>query len=162
MSHIEILTGDMFASGAEALVIPVNAHGVHGAGLAKIAAKRWPATMEVYTASAKIAKGGGAFHPGGVWAFRAEVWVLCAATKNHWRDPSRMEWVRTASDGIVKACAEHKIASLALPAIGAGLGGLHWDDVRPVLVDAAERMTAAGVKVFLYGPDAGPKKRVSR
>ncbi len=31
---IEILTGDMFASGADSLVCPVNCVGVMGAGLA--------------------------------------------------------------------------------------------------------------------------------
>lgn len=160
---VEILTGDMFASGADALVCPVNCIGVMGAGLAKVFAKRYPGACGRYGHRCRV---DGLF-PGDVFEVGdpldgagpgPRAMILFAATKLHWRNPSKLEWVRQCASGIVASCVAScevfpaVCRSVAIPAIGAGLGELAWDDVRPILVRAAEVIEAAGVKVFLYGP----------
>ena len=37
---------------------------------------------------------------------------------------------------LVQTLAEHSIASIAIPALGCGLGGLSWETVHPKIVDA--------------------------
>ena len=35
--------------------------------------------------------------------------------------------------------ASHNVSKIALPAIGAGLGGLQWEDVKKILDDISEK-----------------------
>jgi len=83
-------------------------------------------------------------------------------TKRHWRQQSRLEDVAAGLVMLtarVVANAPNK-KSVSIPALGCGYGGLAWDDVRPLLVVAAERMAEAGVKVLLYPPhDESRRKR---
>jgi O-acetyl-ADP-ribose deacetylase (regulator of RNase III) len=44
----------------------------------------------------------------------------------------------------------HRIASIAIPPLGCGNGGLHWEDVRPLIV--GELGDLAGVRVLVYPP----------
>ncbi len=42
--------------------------------------------------------------------------------------------------------------SIAIPALGCGLGELAWADVKPVLDEVAATLDAGGVAVELYEP----------
>jgi O-acetyl-ADP-ribose deacetylase (regulator of RNase III) len=160
MTHT-ILDGDMFASGAASLVCPVNTIGVMGAGLAKVFAKRYPDACRLY----KRECAAGAMAPGDVLPVlsgsrergpgKHGPLICFVGTKYHWRNPSKIEWVQACATALViRARANASThTSLALPAIGSGLGELSLDDVRPILVAAARRIEAAGVKVYLYGPN---------
>lgn len=158
MTH-PILDGDMFAVGADSLVCPVNTIGVMGKGLALVFAKRYADACRVYKRECV----GGAMATGDVIPVLSASserlplpgpLIYFAATKYHWRNPSQIEWVQACADNLVKRAVANASthASLALPAIGAGLGELEWDDVRPILVNAAEKIEAAGVRVYLFGP----------
>ncbi len=57
-------------------------------------------------------------------------WVVNFPTKQHWRDPSRMEWVVDGLQDLRSFLVGNAVLSIALPALGAGLGGLPWDAVR--------------------------------
>lgn len=157
---IEILTGDMFASGADSLVCPVNCVGVMGAGLAKVFLKRYPDASKSYQRSCSrgsispgeavpILSPSGERLPGRVCPL-----IYFTATKLHWRNPSEIRWIHLAAASLIWRAVGNAVThqSIAICALGVGCGGLDWDDVRPILVRAAEVIEAAGVKVFLYGP----------
>lgn len=157
---IEILDGDMFASGADSLVCPVNTIGVMGAGLAKVFAKRYPDACRMYKRECSA----GAMAPGDVVRVLSGVrerlpakpgpLIYFVATKYHWKSPSQLEWVERCAHGLVNGARANasSMSSVAVPAIGGGLGELPWDDVRPILIAASEQIEAAGVRVYLYGP----------
>ena len=157
---IHILEGDMFASGADSLVCPVNCVGVMGAGLAKAFDKRYPDACRLYKrqCARKFLLPGDALPVASCSPERLPEkpgpLIYFAATKKHWRDPSKLGWIHVCADWLVgRAVANAKTQeSIAIPALGAGCGGLRWETVRPILVEAAERIESAGVKVFLYGP----------
>ena len=57
-------------------------------------------------------------------------WVLNLPTKDHWREPSRLEYVRDGLIALAALIQRDDIGSVALPALGCGLGRLRWQDVR--------------------------------
>jgi len=50
--------------------------------------------------------------------------ILNMATKGHWKNPSRIEWIDAGLKALVDVIAMCNIQSIALPAVGCGLGGL--------------------------------------
>ena len=57
-------------------------------------------------------------------------WIVNFPTKQHWRDPSRLAWVQTGLQDLRRFLLVQQVQSVALPALGAGLGGLSWPAVR--------------------------------
>lgn len=58
-----------------------------------------------------------------------------------------LQHVRHALKALRAEIAEQGIASLALPRLATGVGGLAWDDVRPLV---HEHLADAGIPVFVY------------
>jgi len=116
--------GSIFDSTAQVLVCPVNCVGVMGAGLAKEFKRRFPEESSQYMA---LARCDGGMSPGSV-VTRGNIHF--AATKNHWRNPSRIEWVDDVLHIIAIECPF--IPSIAIPQLGCGCGGLDWADVWPL------------------------------
>lgn len=143
-------TGSIFDSTAEALVNPVNCVGVMGAGLALEFKGRFPAAFKAY----KFACDRGNLGPGGIIVHRTNAYpfVIHLATKDHWRDPSRLAWIETGLQGLARALSgvyRERIHSVAVPALGVGLGGLAWADVRSLI---EERLGGLELDVFVYPP----------
>jgi O-acetyl-ADP-ribose deacetylase (regulator of RNase III) len=123
--------GDLFAVGAEMIVIPVNTVGVMGAGLAKAYRDRYKDGFRYY----KEACDDLALAPGDVLIYRSDKGPKLhafAATKAHWKHPSCEEWVvenlRQLRSILLPTPG---IKSVAVPALGCGLGGLDWEVIRP-------------------------------
>ena len=57
-------------------------------------------------------------------------WIVNFPTKQHWRAPSRMEWVVDGLQGPARFLIEQQVKSIAIPPLGAGNGGLEWAEVR--------------------------------
>lgn len=162
--------GDIFRTGARCIVNPVNCHGVMGAGLARAFARRFPEIMPPYTAACASGK----FVPGGVQLIgidassgarrpRAEADLIVAnlATKDHWRAPSRIEWVERGLGALAGRIAADGIESVAIPKLGAGLGGLDWETVGPCVVEAFAPLARSGVDVTVLGAEPrgrGPRR----
>lgn len=127
---VELMTedDDIFRADVDALVVPVNCHGVMGAGLAAAARRRWPEIMPPY----KMACCSGVLAPGRLMIVAREgVDVVCLATKEHWSEDSDLDAVRTGvyELGIVAG----RWSRIAVPALGCGLGRLDWEPVREAL-----------------------------
>jgi hypothetical protein len=90
---IQFLTGNILAADVEAVVNPANAHGVMGAGLALQFRNKCPRMFAEY----KRRCAAGEFGPGEVMPVKVAdynpQWVLNFATKDHWRDPSKLEYI---------------------------------------------------------------------
>lgn len=150
--------GSIFDSGAHMLVCPVNCTpGVMGKGLALAFAKRWPRLSGMHwnaCSDGRVCPGGGAAVWPGAPNGHIAVWLF--PTKRHWANPSLIEDIRdglatlTAFRGSVRHSAEKAI--IAVPALGCGLGGLRWEDVRPLIVEA---LAPLDITVMLYAPKEG-------
>lgn len=150
---IRYIEGNILDDDAEALVNPVNCVGVMGAGLAKAFKERFPNTSAWYRKGCDEGK----VKPGEVYIIpirlgRNRQWVAHVPTKDHWRDPSRLEWVQGGLDGLADFVREMRLRSVAIPMLGCGLGGLAWSDVRPLIERAFAGLPDVDVRV--YGPAA--------
>ena len=107
--------GDIFTLDTELKVCPVNVVGVMGNGLALAFKKRYPYVYAEYRVRCLQGqlKIGGLFVKDG---------VVCFPTKKEWWRPSRVEYLQASFEQLVEYCNEHKVKTLAIPAVGCGYG----------------------------------------
>ena len=60
-------------------------------------------------------------------------WFLFLPTKRHWRNDSRFEDIEESMQWLATNYEKEGIQSLALPALGCGLGKLRWEQVGPMM-----------------------------
>jgi O-acetyl-ADP-ribose deacetylase (regulator of RNase III) len=125
---IEWTKGDILESDCEAIINTVNCVGVMGKGLALLYKKRYPKMFLDY----KRACNQGIIETGKMhfWRDGHDKIVINFPTKQHWRNPSQMEWIVMGLQDLVRVVDSRQIKSLAIPPLGCGLGGLHWYLVR--------------------------------
>jgi O-acetyl-ADP-ribose deacetylase (regulator of RNase III) len=120
----------LLESTAQTLVNTVNCVGVMGKGIAKDFKEREP---EMFAAYKRICDQK-LLSPGKLWLWKgATSWILNFPTKQHWRYPSKIQWIEA---GLKKFVANYEalgITEISFPRLGCGNGGLKWDDVRPVM-----------------------------
>lgn len=123
---IQMSDGDLFASGSAVVVIPVNTRGILGKGVAKDFAEKYPERCDLYRKACNT----GVLLPGGVFVDdSASPIFVFAATKDAWWKPSKISWIASICSLLPRLAAAHGWKSVAVPALGAGLGGLPWDAV---------------------------------
>lgn len=116
-----------------AYMVPVNSVGIMGAGLALAYKKRYPAFLDGYREACKT---GACAIGNNYYAHMLDGTILiAAATKQHWRDPSKLEYVEKALQAFRWDYAYREIDSVAIPALGCGLGGLEWRDVKSLIIE---------------------------
>ncbi len=76
--------------------------------------------------------------------------VINFPTKRHWRQPSRIADIESGLQSLVEAVERYEIKSIAMPALGCGLGGLHYAEVKPLIERAFVNLT--NVEVLLFVP----------
>ncbi|HYW05948.1 MAG TPA: macro domain-containing protein [Longimicrobium sp.] len=145
---IRYTQGNLLDASAEALVNTVNEVGVMGKGVALMFRERFPENARVYVEASKA----GQVRVGRVLVTPAgelfPKWIVHFPTKKHWRNPSRLEWVRDGLDDLVRVAREMGIGSIALPPLGCGNGGLDWQQVRPMIESAFAALPDVEVIVF--------------
>ncbi len=142
--------GNLLEADAEALVNTVNTVGISGKGIALMFKERYPDNFRAYAAACKV----GQLAPGGLLVTERHDmlgprFIINFATKKHWRHPSRLEWIRQGLVALREEIAARGIRSIAIPPLGAGNGGLDWDDVKPLIADA---LTGADCEVIIHEP----------
>lgn len=73
---------------------------------------------------------------------------LFVATKDHFRNPSRAEWVFRSIAAISSKISLHNPPSIAIPALGCGLGGLSYTKVHAWLLDLASFHPATEFELY--------------
>ena len=130
---VRYTSDDIFTSKAEVIANPVNCVGVSGAGLARQFARRYPENDRLYREACderRIRPGRGLITETGRERPR---YIVNFPTKRHWREKSRIEDIRLGLRNLRQQLLRRGIASVALPALGAGLGGLDWNDVKALI-----------------------------
>lgn len=130
---IKFVQGDIFKSKAQTLVNPVNCKGAMGKGLAFGFRMHWPDMYNAY----KLACKQGIVRPGNPLLFEGSPQILSVPTKDDWRNPSTYEIVEAGINAIKENYQKWHITSLAIPALGCGLGGLSWNKVKPLIMELA-------------------------
>lgn len=84
-------------------------------------------------------------------------YIINFPTKGHWRSRSELDDIKTGLVNLREVIESRGIASVAVPALGCGLGGLAWTEVAPLIRDALGDL--ANVDVLLYPPQRGRPPR---
>jgi O-acetyl-ADP-ribose deacetylase (regulator of RNase III) len=148
MPIIHDVTGDILKSRIQTLICPVNTVGVMGAGLALAFNKEYNGLLFHYRTACKT----GALTTGQVWVYKVnkQRQILCLPTKEHWKNPSKLEWIDEALATLARDYKELGIRSLALPRIGCGKGQLEWAaDVRPLVY---KHLADLPIPITVFGP----------
>lgn len=161
MAQIELRTGDILKADAEAIVNTVNCVGVMGRGIALQFKKAFPANFRAYA----LACDEDEVQPGRMFvfdtgAFTNPRYIVNFPTKRHWKGKSRIEDINSGLIALAQEVQERGIKSIAIPPLGAGLGGLDWNDVRP-RIEAALR-DVPDLDVLIYQPNGAPEVVKSR
>jgi O-acetyl-ADP-ribose deacetylase (regulator of RNase III) len=146
-------SGNLFQSNAEALINAVNCVGVMGKGIALQFKQKFPAEYFIFY---KLACQTGELAIGKVQVFGLENvqtnprFIINFPTKNHWREQSKIEFIESGLQILVKEVERYEIKSIAMPALGCGLGGLDYSEVK-LLIEKAF-IDLPQVEVLLFVP----------
>lgn len=134
--------GDITRDPSDLLVCTVNTIGIMGKGVAKSFATTFPTILRPYReacATNRLVVGGCMLfplpEPGRSTALPPRLWSALA-TKEHWIDRSRLEWVERGLYELYALAARAGVRTIALPPPGCGNGRLEWADVYPLVMAA--------------------------
>lgn len=148
--NITFTEGNLLESRAEALVNTVNTVGVMGKGIALMFKERFDDNYRQYAAACKARQVQvGRMFITTVHELGGPRWIVNFPTKQHWRNPSRMEWVVEGLQDLRRFLIEEEVKSIAIPPLGAGHGGLDWTLVRPQIEAALGDLD---VEITVYEP----------
>jgi O-acetyl-ADP-ribose deacetylase (regulator of RNase III) len=148
---IETSHGNLLQADAEALVNAVNCVGHMGKGIALQFKQAFPANFKEYESvcrAGKMTPGKMLIHDNG--ALLNPRFIVNFPTKRHWRNNSRIEDIAAGLTALVADVERLEIRSIAIPPLGCGLGGLKWQEVRPMIERAFSALP--NVRVLLYEP----------
>lgn len=144
-SSVSYHQGDVSGDTADLIVNTVNCVSVMGKGVALSFKSRFPDIMAPYTQACRSKS----LQPGDCMLFPlsdGRQWAALA-TKNHWRHPSKIEWIKSGLAQLRLKARHAGIRSIAIPAPGCGNGGLDWAEVEPLVLAAL-----TDFEVRIYAP----------
>lgn len=144
---IEERTGDLFAQpDLTALAHGCNCAGAMGAGIAVEFKRRHPAMYAAYKTLCAEKK----FRPGDVFTWKeGALTVFNLGTEEHWRKGATLDAIEQSVAAMAREADQAGIAKAGIPRIGAGYGGLKWEDVRAVIERATTGTNVTLVVVTL-------------
>ncbi|HEY3260545.1 MAG TPA: macro domain-containing protein, partial [Pseudonocardiaceae bacterium] len=151
---IEFGNGNLLHAQVDALVNTVNTMGVMGKGVALQFKQAFPANFTAYKRACDI----GEVRIGRMFVYDStrrgpHRYVINFPTKQHWRSKSRLQDIEVGLDDLVRLIHELGVASIAVPALGCGNGGLNWNDVYPLIERALRPLP---VRAIVYPPAGAP------
>lgn len=132
-----------------AIVNPVNCAGITGKGLAAQFAARYPEIFPPYQRACRssilttdqpliipLSQPG------------PPRYVVNLATKRHWQNPSRIEWINAGLGAMYQQLQDLQIDSVGIPPLGAGLGRIPWPEVKNIIELHAARHPQVRTVIF--------------
>lgn len=123
--------GDIFAlSGVDCYAHGCNCVGTMGKGIALQYRCKYP---DMYIQYKELCKNG-LFQLGDVFEYRQNnECVFNLATQKDWKTKAIPDAIRNSVRKMLESATEQHINAIVIPKIGAGLGGLIWEDVKRIL-----------------------------
>lgn len=143
--------GDIFKSNYQALVCPVNCYGIMGKGLALKFKHKFPEMHFEYKNACTRKR----LKIGEMFLFinndgESPEYIFCFHTKIHWRTKSKLKYIRSGLRALKYDIIDLKLSSIAIPALGCGLGGLDFDEVLKTIQD--ELSDLRNINMYIFAP----------
>ena len=148
---IRYTTGNIFDSDAQALINPVNTVGIMGKGLALQFKKAYPNNFIAYQKACKQ----GDIAIGKIFITidnninLGEKIIVNFPTKKEWHKPSEYSFIEQGLDDLILIIKNQNIKSIAIPPLGAGLGGLEWEKVKIII---EQKLKDLDIEILVYEP----------
>jgi O-acetyl-ADP-ribose deacetylase (regulator of RNase III) len=148
---ITYIQGNLLDAPVEALVNTVNTVGVMGKGIALMFKEQFPENYREYAEACKA----GRVQTGKMFvtermALMGPRWIVNFPTKQHWRAPSRMDWIAEGLIDLKSFIRSKGVRSIAIPPLGSGNGGLDWGAVKAKI--ETELSDVDGTEILVYEP----------
>lgn len=163
--YLSVVEGDMFFSRMHTLTVSVNCVGIMGKGLASRAKYQFPDVYVYYQDLCRkrrlqmgkpcLYKRESSFdyqladEPLTLSNGNLETWFLLFPTKRHWRENADIDGIEKGLQWLRDNYKKQGITSLAIPALGCGLGRLDWRDVGPLM---CRYLVALDIPIWIYLP----------
>lgn len=163
--NLYLIKGDMLFSKLQTLTISVNCVGVMGKGLASRAKYQFPDVYVYYQdlCKQKKLKLGSPYlykqessldyrladEPASLENGVTETWFLLFPTKDNWRNQADIKGIEKGLQWVCDNYRAEGIKSLAMPALGCGLGWLDWSEVGPLL---CTYLASIDIQTWVYLP----------
>jgi O-acetyl-ADP-ribose deacetylase (regulator of RNase III) len=163
--YLSVVEGDLFFSRMQTLTVSVNTVGIMGKGLASRAKYQFPDVYVFYQdlCRKKILRMGKPYlykrevsfdyqladEPATLTNGNLETWFLLFPTKEHWKNRADINSIEKGLQWLEGNYKKEGIKSLAIPALGCGLGWLEWKEVGPLL---CKYLSAFDIQVWVYLP----------
>jgi len=164
-SSLSLVEGDMFFSRMQTVTVSVNCVGVMGKGLASRAKYQFSDVYVFYQDLCRrrtlqmgkpyLYKRETSFdyqladEPETLLNANSETWFLLFPTKRHWRERADIDGIEKGLQWLRDNYEKEEIKSLAIPALGCGLGRLDWRDVGPLM---CKYLVTLKIPVWIYLP----------
>lgn len=123
--------GDLFAySNLQSFAHGCNCRGAMGKGIALEFKKRFPLMYSQYK---KLCERG-EFNLGSVFVYKEDAFtVFDIGTQISWGVKAEISAIEIGLSSMLELAKTYGVTKIGLPRLGAGLGGLDWKDVKPVV-----------------------------
>ena len=149
--------GNLLEADTQALVNTVNTVGVMGKGIALMFKQQFPENFKRYAKACKS----GDMQVGKMFVVAIDApsiqhsqpqlkqrWIVNFPTKQHWRAKSQIEWIQVGLQDLRQWLIDNRIESIAIPALGAGNGGLPWQQVKPLIEQTLGDLPNIDIQIF--------------
>lgn len=164
-STLSLVEGDMFFSRMQTVTVSVNCVGVMGKGLASRAKYQFPDVYVFYQdlCRKRILQMGKPYvykretsfdysladEPSTITNANLETLFLLFPTKRHWKERGDIVGIERGLQWLQDNYRKEGITSLAIPALGCGLGWLEWSDVGPLMY---KYLSTFNIPIWIYLP----------
>ena len=156
--NLSLVSGDMFLSEMQTITITVNTVGVMGKGIALTAKNRFP---DMYLKYKELCQNR-VLKMGKPYLYKSESLkqqLLLFPTKTHWRNISDINGIKDGLEWLVNHYQDECIESLAIPALGCGLGRLRWSSVGPIMCSFLKQLDIP-IEIYLPTEQDIPKEQL--
>ncbi|GKX52701.1 hypothetical protein SOASR029_30100 [Budvicia aquatica] len=129
--NVKFVSGDIFSANTiTAFAHGCNCAGAMGKGIAVEFKKRWP---KMYAEYHRLCKAG-EYKLGDVFVWHQDdVTIFNLGTQAHWTKKAELSAIEKSVSLMLEIAKKEGINEIAMPRIGAGLGGADWDEIKQLL-----------------------------
>ena len=153
---IEVKQGNIFNTKCHTIVNTVNTVGVMGAGIAYEFKLRFPEMFTKY----KYYCANNQIHIGNLWIYKLTKndnenykYILNFPTKEHWKYPTKIEYLEKGLQKFIDTYKDKKILSVAFPLLGASNGGLKEEESINIMKKYLKDIDIP-VEIWYFNPNA--------
>ncbi|MFQ5688305.1 MAG: macro domain-containing protein [Candidatus Scalindua sp.] len=151
MANIVEIRGNIFESSCQTIVNTVNCVGVMGKGIAFEYKNRYPQMYQAYVDVCNKNQ----LSPGLLFLWKKTTpWILNFPTKDHWKYPSKIEYIENGLKKFVDTYLQRGVTSIAFPELGTSFGGLKWEDVSKIMYQHLQPLPNLSIEIYHFDPQA--------